>query len=41
MALVPLGVWLGYAITQRLDARAFNRLILVLLALTGAYLVLR
>ncbi len=41
VALVPLGVWLGYTITQRLDARAFNRLILALLALTGAYLVLR
>lgn len=39
LPVVPVGLWLGWRLTQGLDATGFRRLVLVLLALLGARLI--
>ncbi len=39
--LVPLGVWTGRRIISRLDIRAFEKLILLLLTIAGVFLLVR
>lgn len=36
--LVPLGVWIGRGLAERIDPAVFDRIILVLLAMTGLFL---
>jgi len=40
LPLVPLGVWLGRKVIQRIDQRAFETLLLILLLLAGLVLIL-
>jgi len=37
--LAPLGVWMGSALNRRISPAAFNRVIYVLLAISGGYLL--
>jgi len=37
--LVPLGVWIGRRLARRVDRLVFERIILVLLGITGIFLL--
>ncbi len=39
--LLPLGVWLGKRMATRIDPRTFERMIVILLAISGALLVIQ